>query len=446
MKRSIIFIAITLAILDCARNIFAGDVYYFDPEATSGSGEGTFENPFYTVAQVNAKSFQAGDDLYFKAGTTYMVPAGQKFRITWYGTADDKVIIGAYFGENQFGDGTPEGLQGNTRPIIDGNFAAPGNQSGLINNVGTVGHVTVQDIQVQNVEGYGIACGSPYNAQGIYSQGNKVLNCYTKNTTYQGIIFPRTSYGLVEGNTIEHPSYGRGPGSGLEITGVLGPYGTEGVHSIYNVVRNNRVFWGFEGIGVYKGAKYTLVENNIIHDCRSYLLYKANARNAIFRNNIVYENSDNQLMLGTGYDTPSNKLDRLICSDCEGHNPGVWKGTGELAVYNNVVAGGNVGIFLGNNCYEILGQHNNKIFNNTIVDCQSNFHTSKLYPTDTANSIRNNISWTISDDSKHSNIYSPASVTWDNNNFSSAVSGNASANAEIGIPGLSRVPARHLHC
>lgn len=421
--------------------LFAGNVYYFDPDA-SGAGNGTYENPFYTVYQVNQFSFKSGDDLYFKAGSFYTVPPGKMFNITWQGTENDKVIIGAYISKDQFGNGTIEGLQGHPRPILDGNFAAPGSQTGLINNVGAIGHVVIQDLQVQNVDGYAIRSGDKFNPERIYiNRGNKVLNCYTKNSTYEGILFHRTSYGLIEGNIVEHASYGRRPGAGLEVSSLLGTAGSDEVQCTYhNVVRNNRVFWCYEGIGVYGGARYTLVENNIVHDCRSFHLYKANARNAIFRNNIVYENSDNQL-IGQGgvYDTPEIKLDYLIGTDCEGHNPNVWKNTGELAIYNNVMAGGIKGIFVLNNCTDILRQNNNKIFNNTIVDCIENFYFNKLSPNDSGNEIRNNISWTISDDSKHANNFSPGGIKWDRNNFSSYVSGNSMNSAVIGDPGLRRI-------
>ena len=94
----------------------AGTAYYVDPSA-AGGGTGTYASPWNSIAQVNAKAFSAGDDVYFKAGTTLVMTA--QLTIDWHGTDTDPVVIGAYYGDGLFG------LNGGARPILLGSHTTP---------------------------------------------------------------------------------------------------------------------------------------------------------------------------------------------------------------------------------------------------------------------------------------------------------------------------------
>ncbi|MFX0203533.1 MAG: hypothetical protein ACFFCW_46125, partial [Candidatus Hodarchaeota archaeon] len=88
-------------------------------------------------------------------------------------------------------------------------------------------------------------------------------------------------------------------------------------------------------------------------------------------------------------------------------------------------------------CHQLT---NTKVYNNTIVDAKGyNIRFGNVNANWSGNEIENNISWTISADSNHSNDYSPTGVTWSHNNFNDTVSGNAASNAITGEPILAKI-------
>ena len=216
------------------------------------------------------------------------------------------------------------------------------------------GYVTVSDLQIKNANGAGISLSYNYSSGQNFTKHNIVRNCYIKNSKRQGILFARASYGLVENCTVEQASYGFSSGASIEITGM----NDEGV-SLYNTVRGCTVFNGYEGVGVYKGARYTTVENSKIYNCRSFHLYLANARNAVFRNNVIFE---------TASQLPGDSRDKLIVVDAEGHVASIIKVTGTCQIYNNYLAGGLDGISLVSNANNVrVYQSNNEIYNNQLL-------------------------------------------------------------------------------
>ena len=107
--------------------VLAGTAHYVD--CSSGeNGNGSYANPWNNIPSVNSHSFGTGDDVYFKVDTTCTLTAnGDRLQVDWGGTSGDRAIIGAYYGDGQFG------LNGNSRPIIDGySNAYPDHEQGLV--------------------------------------------------------------------------------------------------------------------------------------------------------------------------------------------------------------------------------------------------------------------------------------------------------------------------
>ena len=125
--------------------LFAGTAYYVDCSAVA-NGNGSYASPWNNIASVNNHKFTNGDDVYFKVNTT--CTPNDELTIDWDGTSADRVIIGAFYGDGQFG------LGGNSRPIIDGQHTVPDPHSydGLIQmpSQSLTGYVTIQDLRVNN--------------------------------------------------------------------------------------------------------------------------------------------------------------------------------------------------------------------------------------------------------------------------------------------------------
>jgi parallel beta-helix repeat protein len=229
----------------------------------------------------------------------------------------------------------------------------------------------------------------------------------------------RTIDSTVENNTIEHARFsGTGRGAALEVTG----NDLEG--SCNNIlISKNTVFHGYEGIGIYKKAENIVVADNTVYDCDSYMIYVDAAKNIDIIKNLVYSSSEASKWGGPSVGISINNEEaRPYCF------------TGPIYIAGNKIAGCKYGLNLGlqemnddPNC----SWDNVLIENNIIVECAiSNLQfwtTSQNWTF----SIKNNISYIVSDESKHSNNYSPIGITWDNNTFSSVVSGNAANNASI---------------
>ena len=405
-----IFIKVTMLFLLIIPSFaYAGTPYYVDPSQTDPFENGSFEHPWNSILDVNSHRFNDGDDIYFKVNTYIKTPV--KLSITWNGTKNDRVIIGAYSGENNFT------LNNNSRPIFDGGFSVPGVDSGLIEYKHGEGYVTIQDISVKNVSGIGICIDGWVSPGGHTSIYNTVKNCYIENTTYQGILLARTSYSSALNNVIIRASYQRAPGAGLEITG-----GNDETVSHHNTASGNTVSWCFEGIGAYLGTRYATIENNVVFDCRSYHLYSANSRDIIIRNNIAYE-TQNQL--------DGDDRDLLIGVDAEGHIPGFIDVTGHTEITGNYLAGGSCGISLISNSNDIgLFQSYNIVSDNVIVDCDYNFSFRKNTSGWEGNVFKNNVSQIFTPGMKHIDNDSPYGVTWETNFFNTSVSGEASKSAD----------------
>jgi len=394
---------------------FAGTAYYADLSDSGSTNQGTFAEPFNTIATINAQSFSTGDDLYFKAGTEATLTA--TLDLDWSGTSGDRVIIGGYWDDG----GSPNtDMTGKTRPVLSGNGHTfpTGEYQALVEGNG-IDYVTIQDIKVSESYSYGIVI------QGHSSRGTSdnciIQRCYSYHCGKGGFNFFTVSshgYGVkdsyIQYNTSEYDDYPdiiSGTVSGITVSASFLDETTENI-----VVRHNKVFKSTEGIGIYKTANDVIVEYNVVRDCGTYFLYAAGGSHDItFRYNLVYEGDDDLI-----------PHDSLIVVDNECHYRVPPSSTQNIYIYGNLIANGRYGIKLSNNCedYEDLVPTGIYIYNNTIVDCSEyNFRFSDSWNGTAI--IYNNISAIYDSSGTHSNDYSPTGVTWGYNNFSSTVTGNA---------------------
>ena len=384
--------------------VFAGTAYYVDCSATA-DGNGSYASPWNNIASVNNHGFNTGDDVYLKAGT--ICNANAYLKIDWDGSAVDDVIIGAYYGEGRFG------LNGNSRPTIDGKNKEPRvDWTGLINKNTGIGYVTVENLRVQNSAFHGIQFTGPDNIT--------VKNCRTYRTHRAGITFNYVNTGLIENNTVDTASYNLHQSAAIH----AGAGWQEGATANI-IIRGNTVKNSYEGIGLYKSASYCLVEKNVLYDNRQYQIYNDSGHHNIIRNNLIYSSKL--------HPNPSS----AIVVNCESYNcDRVSVCASDNVIYNNLIANALNGIVLQSQCPAYPTQ-DNKVFNNTIVDSNA-FNFWFQGNTGTENEVKNNISWTLSNGSKHVYGRSATGVTFSNNNYDEDPGGNANDNAIIGDPGLTK--------
>ena len=397
---------------------FGADHYVDCSAGTNGSG--TYASPWNNIGSVNSHSFSTGEDVYFKVNTTCILTSdSDRLQIDWGGSSSNRAIIGAYYGDGLFG------LNGNPRPRIDGDSNTyPNISQGLINvQSDSVDYVTVKDLKLQYSGGYGIWVQ--------FSDSINVDNCHTYRTSANGIIYGGfgggVNTGVISNNIVEgagYPSF-TGGGAALEVfSGNVEGY-TKNITVEYNTVFSSKQ----EGIGFYKKVTNSIMQYNVVYDIRLAHLYIDAGKNNIIRYNLTYDDSGG-LFSGTGTGIAINN---------EKARPYCFNGNNEI--YGNLIAGQAAGINLGCSeqedtptcyCYE-----NSKVYNNTLVD---NWYNFRIWDpsSDDSLEVKNNISWTITSGTSHSDNYSPAGVTWSHNLFDDSVSGNAATNAVIGTPDMSK--------
>ncbi len=411
---------LTFIYLCIAQNSWSGTSYYCDLSANS-DGTGTYASPF-RWSQLNSYSFSTGDDLYFKAGSGITLLANDYLEIDWEGTSSDHVVIGAYYGDGQFG------INGETRPAIDGaDNTAPSTTSyrGIIDKqetIATDAYLEIENLRLSN-SGY----------QGIrFLRCNYVAvrNCHI-NYSYKsaGIFLGFCQHQIVTGNILQH---NRMQGSGAQANIVVTASSDEGA-GMYAYIADNVVSrGGWEGIGVYQKFQYAVVENNIVYDVPSYHIYNDAAAYVCFRNNTCYTSTSGAL-----FGAP----DRHYNVNVEAERGYCY--TGPTVIYGNLSAYPSYGISIACSITNVSGYsdcawESLAVFNNTIVDAADysiyNLHTNS----NTGVAYKNNSSWTPSAGGSLVNSASPTNVTWSHNQWGSDPSGNAATMAVIGTPGIEK--------
>jgi len=393
--------------------VFAGVPHYVDLDAVS-NGTGSYASPWNAIASVNGHAFAAGDDVYLKVGTAQTVPAGQYLLVNWAGTSGDHVTVGAYYGDGQFG------LNGGAKPILDGDHVAPGTGSylGLVSVVfgsQTDAYVDVRDLAILD---------GGYNGV-LFQYANYITlkNCYIHRPYMSGAIVVARCHDVVIGGSAADGNIGldcrysgSGAGAGIEITGV------DAADTTYNVLCSyNRINKSAEGIGVYKKARNVTVEYNVVRDCITTLYYQSQADDCDWRYNIGYRSAS----------WPST-AEGLKVDDESYFAYGFIK---KSRWYGNMIANVTNSVVVGNE-KDAADYDGIRFSHNTIVDPVTN-NFQWWVPTHQLNtSVKNNISYLLGGASHSSPDGSPTDVTWDKNNFSTSVSGNAATNAVIALPTL----------
>jgi len=375
---------------------------YFVKPASEGGNDGNTglsdAQAWATITKVNSHSFQTGDNVFFKCGGTWKQ---QTLTVDWSGTADNRVVVGAYYGDGVIG------VSGN-RPIIDGDHKAPGPlpcvdpitgkndgcYTGLI-HIEKQNYINVENLIIKNSEGYGLKIGRSNNCN--------AYNVKTDNTWRGGIHFDRCNAdgdsSIVEGcEVVEHgrdwPEYclEHPINSGSRCTW---PGGLVGTSTKNMTIRKNIVREG-HGEGIYFGNLWSdngenaLIEDNIVYDIRAISIYTHNAGDIVIRRNLVY---------GTGNPTHCN---RFVHDGVGFAGPGIyvcdedWPAgyhMDNIKIYDNLVAFTQAGVHIGNSRNSFS---NSVVYNNIFVD---NYKSLAIAGSSASNSfIKNNIFWCISDD------------------------------------------------
>jgi parallel beta-helix repeat protein len=389
-----------------------GNVFYVDLDAST-NGNGSYNSPWNSVSAVNAHNFTDGDDVFFKVGTSETVT--NRLDINWSGTPANRVVIGAYYGDGLFG------LNGGARPILDGNDTVPPSiNSGLIFAMRQPGYITIENLEIRRSGGNGVEISYGPDIATEASEYNIVRNCYFLECQKHSILLARNSHSLVEDNYTYFDNK-IPPGSSIEITGMRSDASAPYL-SNNNTVRGNTVNFGNEGIGIYKGSRYTIVENNTVYDTRA-AIYGTNSRSGTIRNNLVYITPESRQNPSSSY---------CISLDNEGHNPAItaWD-VGDWDIYDNYIAGCGRGIGIMNDGIvhgDEYAQNDNNVYNNRIVDNEQNFYFATNDPAWSNNQFYDNYSFILTSNFVHSNNYSPYGVSWNNNFWNTPVSGNAVTN------------------
>ena len=338
----------------------------------SDGNPGTADKPWRSLKK--ARSLKAGTDVFLRCGDRWT----ETWQINWEGTSSNKAIIGAYRSQNQHGCGSQ------ALPQIDGKFTKSkwvnaNKNAALLLVQGTGGnasHVIIQDLHIHHAEGNGLALatGSSYNT----IRRNKVA--YTGNA---GISGNKGKNNVFEYNDVSKAGQIRvSRNCGTNSSGdCVWPGAMMSMHGNRNLYRGNRVHdTPTEGIGLHRGDDYSIVEFNVVWNTGSVGIYNDSSAGGIVRYNYVFGTAS-----GADY--------------LKGNDSGLTlrNETKELAhnaeFYGNVVVGKKWGMRLGNEICSKISNCNTKgikIYNNTLIDNQTNFGVSEAKTFETL-TVKNNI-------------------------------------------------------
>lgn len=229
-----------------------------------------------TLDRVNRQSFGSGDKVLFREGDRWQ----GRLAVDWSGTESAYATVGAYHVEN---GKAVEGFR-EQRPIIDGAGRYPrGGMYDALIVVNTHDYVRIEDLEVRNSEGRGIAFRRSHYAD--------VVNVVVDGTYVDGIHFLDSAHGSVSRSLVTHaslvfPRDGRKHPWGAAITFTDSDAG--------RIVETTVAESYGEGINTNGGSNGTLIENNRIFAVRAVGIYADAAPNTTIRRNIVLGTANKQ--------------------------------------------------------------------------------------------------------------------------------------------------------
>lgn len=362
--------------------------YYIDSLNGSDSNTGKSNSQAWkTLKKINQTSFKNGDDIYLRCGSNFKY---QKITVSWPGTKDNRVVIGAYY---MAGGVETVGVNGDGKPIIDGNNSYPTSKNSYLVGINNdINYVTIQDLNVIHSNQYGIKVSS--GAKYCTIQRDRVDDTYLENIFFAG----SANYGKVE-----YCELTRGSRLRLEMIGACRgwpPGGIKMTGTLNGIIEYNKVYNQYAE-GIIVGSNSTC-KFNVVGDSMGVGIYIQSQHSAEVAYNLVY-----------GTDT--NKYNSYSSCKTTQEN---WKGNGiaaglevganygdlyDVKIHHNIVINRESGlrVYNSNATARLI---NMDIYNNTLIDNEYNFHVSNVNgKSDGVVIVRDNISYPNDSRSKHLN-------------------------------------------
>ena len=325
-----------------------------------------------TINKVNSHNFQTGDNVFFKCGGTW---TGTYIFVDWDGTSDNRVVIGAYYGNGVLGGS-------GDKPVMDGNDTAPSdNYDGLI-TIENREYITVENVHIKRSAGYGVW---------VYQSNNILVdNIYIKRTYMQGVYFRTSSYCTLQYSDVsETCRYGNGS--------VVAFWDSDHVDILYNILHetsNEQIVMnsGREGIN-FLHSDYSNAIGNVVYDCKGLGIYFDHAQNATAKNNLIYYTGNKAY-----WRSATRPSSGIVFTDEEVQGPNHL--SRDITIANNLIANCGKGIILwsgaaNDNDPALI---NVVIANNTIVESVSTDGSERTIELQASSRhsntiIKNNIFW-----------------------------------------------------
>ena len=326
------------------------NAYFVKPNGNDDADGKSHATAWKTTNKVNNFHFKQGDDVYFLAGGTW---TKQILKVDWSGTADNRVIIGAY--HIKHGVETAGVLEGVDKPTLTGGYTSStslGNVptstfAGLI-SISESPYVTIQNMKVKDSSGYGIvASASPH----AIIENNDVIRVAGSSAR----ALAGSDYSIIRNNTMIQSTWSIEDGIKPVEYGSHPPcIGVK--QSDYVTVENNKLHQlHCEAIATVGGADFTVMRGNLITDGRYVGLYVNGSANALVENNIVLGNGSGEAvrMSGISVSVETGKIlenatnivirNNLIAGVTSCFNTWLHKPAKEKGMFTS-------GVFIGNSC------------------------------------------------------------------------------------------------
>jgi len=323
--------------------------YYID--ATNGSDSNTGRSHAQAWKNLSrATSLPDGSDVYLLCGETW---TRQRIAINWKGVDKNNYsIIGAYYMAGGF---ETIGVNGDGKPIIDGNNDHPSPHDGQVESGNNTDYIWIENIEFRESAGYGIHLDD-------FSDYPVVRNCKFQTIWNQSIWFPQSRYAVIESN--EFYDTAREYLTDMGKSGWPGTIVCNGTNSrsSYTTIRFNKIK-GAYGEGIAPGDWATVMYNMVI-DTRSKGIYLNGNSNCEIAYNLVVGTNETTYRYVTSPLYPDYH-NAGICLSVESYRN---FDTTNNKIHHNVVINTFAGIQVNNSHYPDYEVSGNVIANNTLID------------------------------------------------------------------------------